>query len=156
MRGGAPVARLDELGAGEARVVRAFRHWCDGPPGLAVLGPELKAGLGARRAASALAHFDDCCRLAVGHARRPLVRHSVGCPCVGGDEAAIARLCASAAAGEREDAMLIACLLVRADMAGALAAAAEVAGIALAVGEAADAAPTAEGAQARAAPARWH
>lgn len=107
MRGGAPVARLDELGAGEARVVRAFRHWCDGPPGLAVLGPELKAGLGARRAASALAHFDDCCRLAVGHASRPLVRHSVGCPCVGGDEAA-------------------------------------------------DAAPTAEGAQASAAPVRWH
>lgn len=160
MRGGAPVARLDDLGAGEARVVQAFRHWCDGPQGLATFGPALKARFGPRRAAAALSGLDTCCRIVTGHARRPLARHSANCPCVGGDEAAFARLCASAAAGEREDAMLIACLLVRADMAGALAAAAEIAGLALAVCDTTPEEATSRpgpGAQPRgAAGARWH
>jgi hypothetical protein len=45
------------------------------------------------------------------------MRHHVGCRCLGADEACLAQLIGSAAEGAREDAMMIACLLVRADAA---------------------------------------
>jgi hypothetical protein len=41
------------------------------------------------------------------------MRHGPDCRCVGGDEAAFAHLVAAAAADEREDAALMASLLVR-------------------------------------------
>ncbi len=45
------------------------------------------------------------------------MRHSVQCKCLGADEACFANFIATAATGEREDAMLIATLLVRPDVA---------------------------------------
>ncbi len=43
--------------------------------------------------------------------------HSVQCACLGADESCFANFIATAATGEREDAMLIATLLVRPDVA---------------------------------------
>ena len=40
------------------------------------------------------------------------MRHSIECRCLGGDEACFANLVATAAEGEREDALLMATLMV--------------------------------------------
>ena len=45
------------------------------------------------------------------------MRHAVECKCLGADEACFANFVALAATGAQEDAMLIATLLVRADVA---------------------------------------
>jgi hypothetical protein len=129
--GGVPVGRLDGLPQGEARAVRGLRRWCDGARSWAAYATELEREIGQRRAADGTRALDTCCRLLLTRPRRPLVRHSAGCICVGADEAVFARIIASAAAGEREDAMLMACLLARADLAAPICAAAEVAGMAL-------------------------
>jgi hypothetical protein len=55
--------------------------------------------------------------------------HDIACPCVGGDEYALARFVALAAEGDREDAVLLAALLVRADVALCLAPLAEEVGL---------------------------
>ena len=52
-----------------------------------------------------------------GHARRPLLGHAPDCPCAGADECVFARFVALAAEGAREDAVLMAALMVRADLA---------------------------------------
>lgn len=51
------------------------------------------------------------------HARRPLMRHHSDCACLGADEAVMAQFVRLAARGAREDAMLMAMLLLRADIA---------------------------------------
>ncbi|AJE47662.1 hypothetical protein [Celeribacter indicus] len=51
------------------------------------------------------------------HGRRPLMRHGMGCDCLGADEAVLAQFVRLAAQGAREDATLMAMLLVRGDMA---------------------------------------
>ncbi|MEO1249057.1 MAG: hypothetical protein AAFW76_04380, partial [Pseudomonadota bacterium] len=65
------------------------------------------------------------------HGRRPLLRHSVACKCLGGDEATFANIVGFASDGGREDAFLIAANLVRPDMAAAIVALAESFGLAL-------------------------
>ena len=59
------------------------------------------------------------------------MRHGTACPCVGSDEAVFARFVMTAATGEREDAMLVATLLVRADVAPVATAAAQSIGLTL-------------------------
>lgn len=51
------------------------------------------------------------------HGRRPLVNHSAGCGCVGADEAVFVQFVGLAAEGQREDATLMALLMVRAEVA---------------------------------------
>lgn len=104
-RGGAPVGHLAELPPLEAAAVRQLRLW---RPSRA---RRERPGGAEERPMNAL--FD----LVHRHARRPLIRHCVECPHVGGDEAAFAQFVAAAAAGDREDAILLATLIFRADMA---------------------------------------
>lgn len=121
--GGRPVGRLDALPPLPGLAVRALRRWCDeGPMALArdLAGPE---------AADA---FDALCRHCLAACRRPLMRHGAGCPCLGADEAVFARLVELAAEGAREEALWIACALVRPEAALSLLALAEQAGLALA------------------------
>ena len=75
--------------------------------------------------------FGELCALCLAAARRPLLRHASACPCLGGDEAAFAEVVRLAAGGEREDALMVACCLVRPDLAPALVHLAEQAGIRL-------------------------
>lgn len=117
--GTAPVASLDALPALEAHLVRAFRRIDDDE------GPE---GGGT---ATLSAGFRDLLRLADLHAHRPLRRLAPGCMSVGADEAVLAHFVATAATGDREDAFLIATLLVRADIAPALVARAQMLGLAV-------------------------
>ena len=125
-RGGAAVGFLDELGPLEAGAVRCLRAACEGP-GCADWH-RLAAHPASRDALDAVSRL---CTISARFGRRPLMRHSLSCACLGADEACVAQIVVSALAGERDDAMLMASLLVRADMAPALVAEAEMAGAAL-------------------------
>ncbi|HKL68456.1 hypothetical protein [Salibaculum sp.] len=103
-RGAAPVGRLSDLPRPEAATINALREW----PG----NPDDHAGDD-----GASHHLSQLFEALDRFGRRPLMRHHVGCSCLGADEACVAQLIGSAGEADREDAMMIACLLVRADMA---------------------------------------
>ena len=130
-RGGAPVGYLSELGAVEAGAVIYLRLWNDGPDARARVTGEFTCSFGPEDSSSALSALDQLCDLCARHGRRPIMRYDVACRCLGGDEACFANFVATAAQGDREDAMLIATLLVRPDFAPSLAALAETFGLAL-------------------------
>ena len=111
--GGGAVAALDALPPPQACAVRLLREWCDGTGGASPPG------------------FGELARLIVHEGRRPLLRRHAACPCVGSDEAVFAHLLAVAATGDREDAMMIASLLVPADRMGMAAHLAQIAGLAI-------------------------
>lgn len=127
--GGAPVGHLDALPPLEALSVRALRRWCDG--GAEALAGDLALALGPRSGEEAARAFDAFCRHCLSAGRRPLLRHGGGCPCLGADEAAFARLVQTATEGEREDAMMLACVMLRPDLAPATVFLAQAAGLAL-------------------------
>ena len=128
--GAAPVGLLGDLPPLERRVVECLRVWSAEAGGRGAvarfLGPS--HGAGADRLA---ADFDDFLGATAGNARRPLLAHAPECPCAGGDECVLARYVALAAEGAREEAVLIAALLVRADIALCLTAQAERLGLGL-------------------------
>jgi hypothetical protein len=116
-RGGAPVGFISELDGIEAASVIYLRLWCEGPDAQTQVWNDFASGLGSEQGRKALKSFEDLCSLCTRHGRRPLMRHSVHCKCLGADESCFANFIATAATGEREDAMLIATLLVRPDVA---------------------------------------
>lgn len=130
-RGAAAVAMLQELPNAEVLLVRSLRLWCEGEPGQRQLERDFALSLGEACGARAYQQVDAVLRLMLENCRRPLIRHAASCRCVGSDEAVFAQLVTSAASGEREDAMMVACLLVRADIAPSLCAAAEGLGVEL-------------------------
>jgi hypothetical protein len=130
-RGGAPVGHVAELDAVEAGAVLYLRLWCDGPSAQARVWNDFATALGPDAGRRALRSFEELCALCVRHGRRPLMRHHVNCRCIGADEACFANFVAVASEGDREDAMLIATILVRADIAMCLLGHAEAFGLAL-------------------------
>jgi hypothetical protein len=116
-RGGAPVGFITELESIEAASIIYLRMWCNGPESQADVWNDFETSLGTAHGKTALQSFEDLCRLCAKHGRRPLMRHSINCKCIGSDESCFANFIAAAATGEREDAMLIATLLVRPDVA---------------------------------------
>jgi hypothetical protein len=114
--GGQAVSRIALLPDLEAWWVRALRLWCDGEAGQGALRDQLTAHMGAEAAETFFARFTDLMALMMRHGRRPLMRHALECDCVGADEAVFALFCAQAV-GDREEAMMIACLILRADVA---------------------------------------
>jgi hypothetical protein len=120
MRGGVPVGALDELDPERRVTVMTLRRWCDGPASRAEVWTAAAQALGSDRGRHWLADFERMLGLLASFGRRPLVHHGAGCGCLGADESALAELIAAAGALEREDALLIAMVLVRPDMAPAL------------------------------------
>ena len=114
--GASAVSRIDLLPEGEAWWVRSLRLWCDGEGGQAALRDQLAGRWGKDGAEAFFARFTDLVALVLRHGRRPLLRHSLRCECVGADEAVFALFCAQALQ-DREEAMMIACLIMRADVA---------------------------------------
>lgn len=131
LRGAAPVGALDALPPAEAFAVRWLRLWCDGTEGWAAMDREMTDLVGPQHARALGESFDLTCRMMLEFRRRPLVRHAAACPCLGADEAAFAHFLTLAALGEREEAMLVSVLLVRADRAPLLVDAAARLGLAL-------------------------
>jgi len=130
-RGAAAVAVIDDFDGLTAAAVIYLRMWCEGPETQTNVMNDLINTLGRGRGHNAVAAFAELCSMCVRHGRRPLCRHGLNCRCVGADEASFAHFVASAADGEREDAMMIAMLLVRPDMAPALTSLAADFGLAL-------------------------
>ncbi|KIN64650.1 hypothetical protein Z946_3542 [Sulfitobacter noctilucicola] len=130
-RGGAPVGFITELDGIEAASVIYLRLWCDGAESQSQVWNDFASCLGADQGRRALNTFQELCALCTQHGRRPLMRHSVNCKCLGADEACFANFIATAVMGEREDAMLIATLIVRPDVAPLLASLATDFGLAL-------------------------
>lgn len=130
-RGGLPVGYLSEIGRVEAGAVLCLRLWCDGPEGQASLWNRFAADLRPATGRAALQAFETLFDLWIRHARRPLMRHDVACRCLGADEACFANFVAAASEGDREDALMIATTMVRADVAQLLVALAQQFGLAL-------------------------
>lgn len=130
-RGGTPVGVLADLSVVEAGAVHWLRAWCSGVEGRRALQSELAAAFGTRDGGDLYEAVGALCELCIRHARRPLTRHHRTCDCVGADEACFATFVAAAAEGDREDALMIACVMVRADVAMALVPLAERAGLAV-------------------------
>lgn len=112
MKGYHPVGALSDLESEGRAVVAAFRAFRGDP-------------------AHGADPLSDLCSFCARHCRRPLSAHGEGCPCLGGDEACLARFVELAIAGERDEALMLAMLLVRADLAPIAVALAEQAGLAL-------------------------
>lgn len=129
--GGAPVGRLADLPPLERQVVRCLRLWCSGPEGRSAVRWELARHQDDAAADRLAAAFGELLELTAGHARRPLMGHAIDCPCAGGDECVFARFVALAAEGSREEAVLMAALMVRPDLALGLASLAEGIGLGL-------------------------
>lgn len=132
--GGAPVSRLAELPPLERQVIRCLRLWCEGPTGRQSVQRELGARHRPAVAERLASDFGALLATTAAHARRPLLGHALECPCAGSDECVFARFVSLAAEGAREEAVLIASLLVRADLALGLAALAEEIGLGLSRG----------------------
>jgi len=130
-RGGAPVGRLSDLSPVEAGAVMYLRLWSEGANGRADAASDFDIALGKDQGHVAMLTLDRLCSLCAHHGRRPLVRHGLGCGCLGADENCFAQMIAAAAEGAREDAMMMACLIVRPDFAPALASLSEELGLAL-------------------------
>lgn len=130
-RGGATVGRLADLTPVEAGAVFYLRLWADGASGRANAASDFDIALGADHGQAAMLTLDRLCSLCANHGRRPLVRHGLRCACLGADENCFAQMIAAASEGAREDAMMMASLIVRPDFAPALASLSEELGMAL-------------------------
>jgi len=108
-----------------------LRLWGDGVRGRADAASDFQIALGMERGRAAMMTLDHLCSLCAHHGRRPLVRHGLGCSCLGADENCFAQMIAAASEGAREDAMMMASLIVRPDFAPALASLSEELGLAL-------------------------
>lgn len=116
-RGGATVGHLQDYDAITAAAVIYLRMWCDSVETQAIVMHDLTGALGTGRGRKAIEAFGDLCGMCARHGRRPLTRHALHCKCVGADEASFGHFIATAAEGDRDDAMLFATLLVRPDIA---------------------------------------
>ncbi len=130
-RGGASVGYVTELDAVGAGAVLYMRLWFDGPEAQAQVWRDFSSHLGPDGGRAALRSLENLCSLCAQHGRRPLMRHQVQCRCLGGDEACFAQFVGAASDGDREDAMMLAMTMFRADMAPCLVGLAEQFGLAL-------------------------
>ena len=130
-RGGAAVGRLTDLGPIEAGAVMYLRLWGGGEQGRTDAASDFEIALGSECGRAAMLTLDRLCSLCAYHGRRPLIRHGLGCSCLGADENCFAQMIAAASEGAREDAMMMASLIVRPDFAPALASLSEELGLAL-------------------------
>ncbi len=127
-RGGAPVGHLGHLGPVEQSAVRLLRAWSNGPAALSESIAQYQVDLGAERAEALRDALCRLCELCCRNGRRHLMCHQSSCACLGADESCFAHFIANAAEGRREDALLMATLMVRGDCVLHLLAQAEILG----------------------------
>ncbi|MEX0349192.1 MAG: hypothetical protein AB3N15_07165 [Paracoccaceae bacterium] len=128
-RGGEVVGRVDDLAPVEAGAVMFLRM--RGSSAREQEARDMRLMREVDASARALETLGRICSLCAQHGRRPLMRHSLGCDCLGADENFFAQMVGAAADGGREDAMMLATLIVRPDFAPALAALSEEFGLTL-------------------------
>lgn len=91
-------------------VITCLRQW--NRNGAAAAFALLRDRMGAAQAGASVRALQDLADILEAHMRRPLRCHAPHCSCVGTDEAAIARFVEEAAFGARDDALMLASLLV--------------------------------------------
>ena len=126
-----PVGQIDELPQLEATLICCLRLFYESDEARDALKRSLLAHLGEGPGTAMFARFAEFCEMTRRFSRRPLKRRHAGCCAAGADECAFAAMVAAAAAGDREDAMLIAVCLVRPDVSPPLVALAEQVGLSL-------------------------
>lgn len=129
--GGAPVADLRTLEPDRGLAVLLLRDWFDGAEGRERVTAVLTDALGPHAGAPAVEAWGELCGILAAQARRPVMRHSTSCSCVGADEAVVSLAVQLAARGEREDAMMVLALLIPGDRLLCALSAAERTGLAL-------------------------
>ena len=112
-RGGVTVGTLSELPPLEAGAVIYLRHWFSGAETRAQMRRDFEVNFGPGLAEAAFQAFGSLCNFCATHGRRPLVRHGMACNCLGADENCFANLIAAAAAGQQDDAQILASLIVQ-------------------------------------------
>lgn len=116
-RGGASLRMLSTMQPWEAELILNLRLWCDGPDAQNHVCSAFGRALPKSVAQDELKTFENLVMMVTKYAHRPLVRHEVGCACVGSDECVFTHLVATASSGHLTDAALIASLLVSASQA---------------------------------------
>ena len=111
-RGAAPIGLLQELPSIELAAIVYLRAWCKGRADREMIGRDFTFVLGEREGQKAAEDWDALMQMLLSGARRPVMRHSLGCECFGGDESAFANMIAAAASQDREDALLFASTLM--------------------------------------------
>lgn len=124
-------ALLSELPDDESALIHLLRRWDTGTEGQAAAIHDLVATLGRQPAIRATIAIEGFLDLLLVHPRRVLHRQRLGCHCASADERSVAMLVTAATHGRREEAMMVAFGLVRADCAAALVQAGEQMGLAL-------------------------
>ena len=107
-----PVDQMTQMDGLNRLTVAALRAWNAG--GALRAHALLCERLAEPMALAAFEALHDLTEVLGPHIRRPLRCHAPQCACVGLDEAAFARFVEEAALGEREDALLLASILVQA------------------------------------------
>jgi len=115
-RGGAPVGYLSELNQLEQNAILFLRYWSQ----CAKADHDLQNNfwsnitydLGITKTRQAIDAFDEIFTLCIKYSRRPIMKHDLGCKCIGGDESCFANIIGFAQDGELEDALLLASNLV--------------------------------------------
>ncbi|WP_263845167.1 hypothetical protein [Roseobacter sinensis] len=113
-RGGASVGVLMHLEPWEADLIVTLRLWCSTPDGQARVWNEFAMTLPKGKATGEMRAFEELVSTVAHYAHRPLVRHSVGCACIGADEGVFAHLVRVASEGDLGEAAQVATLLVTA------------------------------------------
>jgi len=110
MIGTAPVGHISEVTGLSGMVIACLRHWNRG--GAAAALGLLREHMDPRQAGASFTALQDLADTLDRCMRRPLLCHAPHCHHVGSDEAAFARFVEEAALGVREDALMLASLLV--------------------------------------------
>ncbi len=121
MFGGLTVSSVEVMAAPEAFLISCLRLWCDSRAGPSDVHERLAEHMGPAQGAICYSAMEDMFSVLFRHSRRRLIRHGRSCKCVGADEAILAHFVTTAATGAREDAMLLASLLVEPTMMMSLA-----------------------------------
>jgi hypothetical protein len=119
--GAAVVGRLTDLPAWEADLILSMRLWMQSPEGQAEVWTGFARCFGTVEGRAEMQQFESLLRGLCHNARRPFVRHALGCTCLGTDEAVLRMLVREAARGDLAEATLIASLLVPAGQAEQIA-----------------------------------
>lgn len=111
-RGAAPVGFLHELPPIELAAIVYLRAWCEGGTDRQMIAKDFRLVMDDGAGATAVEDFDALMTALLKDARRPVMRHGLGCKCFGGDESVFANMMAAAVGRDRDDAMLFASTLM--------------------------------------------
>ena len=110
--GNAVVGRLTEVAPWEADLIMSMRLWMENADGQRDVWNSYARCYGSDEGHAKMQQFETLLTCLCSHARRPLVRHGLGCDCIGSDEAVLQTLVREAARGDLAEASMIASLLV--------------------------------------------